>query len=598
MKKRGSTFYDLGRLWRHVEDRRRRQFGLLLALMMVVSVAEIVSIGAVLPFLAVLSDPAKAFGYAPAKSVIEVLGVASPDQLLLPLTLIFGAAAIFAGVMRLLLLWASTRFSYATGADLSLNIYRRTLYQAYAVHIARNSSEVVNGIVGKTNTVTSVLMLVLNLMSASIILVAILITLIAIDPVTALAAFGGFGVLYGVVGCLTHRRLLQDSQRIAKESTQVLKNLQEGLGGIRDVLIYGSQAVYCRAYRSADVPLRRALGNNVFVGASPRYMMEALGMVLIAGLAYTLTRSSDGVANAIPILGALALGAQRLLPMLQQAYGAWAGIQGGRVSLSDTLELLDQPLPEYANHPVAKPLTFNDEIRLKQIAFRYSAEAPYIFQNVNLTIEKGSRVGFVGATGSGKSTLLDILMGLLPPSKGTLAIDDQTIDIDNHRAWQAHIAHVSQEIFLADAPIEENIAFGEPKEQIDRSRVREAARRAQIADFVESLPRQYAELVGERGVRLSGGQRQRIGIARALYRHADVIVFDEATSALDSDTEQAVMRAVEQLGGNLTILIIAHRVTTLRNCSDIYRFDDRGNLARISYADLLPQAHEALVAAR
>jgi ATP-binding cassette subfamily B protein len=564
--------------------------------MMVVSFAEILSIGAVLPFLAVLSDPAKAFGYPAAKPIIEMLGLTSPYQLLLPLTILFGTAAIFAGAMRLLLLWTSTRVSYAAGADLSLSIYRRTLYQPYSAHIARNSSEVIAGIVGKTNAVTSIMVLTLNLISASIILVAILVALISLDPGIALAAFAGFGLMYAVVGRVVHAKLLQDSQRIAAESTQVVKTLQEGLGGIRDVLIYGSQGAYCQTYRSADLRLRRALGDNVFVGASPRYLMEALGMVLIAGLAYALSRGAEGVANAIPVLGALALGAQRLLPMLQQAYGAWSGIQGSRASLVDILKLLDQPLPDYANQPRAKPLPFRSHIELHRLAFRYSADAPYVFRDVNVKIAKGSRVGFVGATGSGKSTLLDIVMSLLHPSDGTLAVDGQMIDSGNQRGWQAHIAHVAQDIFLADATIEENIAFGEPQDQVDRERVRFAAQRAQIADFIESLPKQYGEMVGERGVRLSGGQRQRVGIARALYRNADVIVFDEATSALDDDTERAVMHAINALSPDLTILIIAHRVTTLKDCSDIYRFDDRGGLVRVAYSDLAPHSRDAVAA--
>jgi len=564
--------------------------------MLVVSFAEIVSIGSVLPFLAVLSDPVKVFGHPTAKPIVEMLRLTSAEQLLLPLTILFGAAAIFAGAMRLLLLWASTRVSYATGADLSLSIYRRTLYQPYSAHIARNSSEVINGIVGKTNNVTSIIILTLNLISASIILVAILVALTSLDPGIALAAFAGFGLLYAVIGRVVNAKLLQDSQRIAAESTQVVKTLQEGLGGIRDVLIYGSQAVYCQTYRVADLRLRRALGDNVFVGASPRYVMEALGMVLIAGLAYALSLGPEGVANAIPVLGAMALGAQRLLPMLQQAYGAWSGIQGNRASLVDILKLLDQPLPDHATQPRPRPLPFRSYIELQRLGFRYRADAPYVLRDVNVKIAKGSRVGFVGTTGSGKSTLLNIVMSLLHPSEGTLAVDGQAIDSASQRAWQAHIAHVAQDIFLADATIEANIAFGEPKGQVDGERVRSAAQRAQIADFIESLPKQYGERVGERGVKLSGGQRQRIGIARALYRNADVIVFDEATSALDDDTERAVMHAIGGLGPDLTILIIAHRVTTLKDCSEIYRFDDRGGVESISYGDLAPHLREAVAA--
>ncbi|PJC02866.1 MAG: ABC transporter ATP-binding protein, partial [Gallionellales bacterium CG_4_9_14_0_8_um_filter_59_50] len=393
---------------------------------------------------------------------------------------------------------------------------------------------------------------------------------------------------------LTRKKLLTDSQCMARESVQVIKSLQEGLGGIRDVLIDGSQATYCQVYRNADLRLRRAQGNSAFISASPRYGMEALGMLLIAALAYSLAQQADGIAKAIPILGALALGAQRLLPVLQQAYGSWAGIQSGQAALQDTLNLLDQPLPSYADQPAAEPLSFKHTISLKQLAFRYSPQTPYVLEQINLTIAKGSRVGFIGTTGSGKSTLLDIVMGLLQPTDGTLEIDGQAVTTSNNRAWQAHIAHVPQAIFLADSAIEENIAFGVPPNQIDHERVRQAAQQAQIADIIETWPKQYQTFVGERGIRLSGGQRQRIGIARALYKQADVIIFDEATSALDNETEQAVMQAIEGLNEDLTILIIAHRLTTLKNCTQIVELSECGIKRTGSYQDIVNQSTVAL----
>jgi ATP-binding cassette subfamily B protein len=314
--------------------------------------------------------------------------------------------------------------------------------------------------------------------------------------------------------------------------------------------------------------------------------MEALGMLLIAALAYFLAQQVDGVAKAIPILGALALGAQRLLPVLQQAYGAWAQINSGQASLKDTIELLDQPLPDCANQSITQ-LPFNQNIILRQLSFRYSEQAPYVLNQLNLTITKGSRVGFIGTTGSGKSTLLDIVMGLLHPTNGLLEIDGQPINSSNQRAWQSHIAHVPQVIFLADTTIEENIAFGIPRDQIDFSRVKKAAQQAQISQSIESWPKQYLTFVGERGIRLSGGQRQRIGIARALYKQADVIIFDEATSALDGETEQAVMQAIESLSKELTLLIIAHRLSTLKSCTQIVELSD-GNIKRTcEYQDIV-----------
>ena len=581
----------LSRLWHHISRRRRGQFGLLLVMMIFTSFAEIISIGAVLPFLGVLTMPGRVFEHPVAQPFIQALGLNSSEQLLFPLTIAFGLAVLMAGAMRLLLLWASTRLSFATGADLSISIYRRTLYQPYAVHVARNSSEVVNGISGKANGVIySIIVPVLTLISSGVMLIAILIALLSVDPVIALAAFGGFGLIYALIIRFTRNRMLIDSQRIALESTHVIKSLQEGLGGIRDVLIDGSQAVYCQIYRNADHPLRRAQGNSLFISQFPRYGMEALGMLLIAALAYALAQQSGGIAKAIPVLGALALGAQRLLPVLQQAYGAWSGIRSGQASLQDTLELLDQPLPDYADQPAAQPLPYRQQISLKQLSFRYSLQTPWILQNLTLNIDKGSRIGFIGTTGSGKSTLLDIIMGLLQPTEGTIEIDGQSITTSNQRVWQTHIAHVPQAIFLADSTIEENIAFGVPYNLIDHKRVRQAAQQAQIADIIETWPKQYKTFVGERGIRLSGGQRQRIGIARALYKQADVIIFDEATSALDNETEQAVMQAIEGLSEDLTVLIIAHRLSTLRNCNQIVELSDGGIKRTGTYQEIVTLA--------
>jgi len=561
--------------------------------MILASFAEIVSIGAVLPFLGVLTAPERVFGHRLAQPFIHALSLTEPKQMLLPLTITFAIGALFSGTIRLILVWAQTRLGHAIGADFSISIYRRTLYQPYAVHVARNSSEVIAAISNEANRVVGETLLpVLTILSSSLMLLAILVALVAIEPVIASAAIAGFGAIYAMVILVTKRSLARYSQRISLEKNQVIKALQEGLGGIRDVLIDGTQATYCNVYRSADLPLRRAAANIQIIAISPRFGIEALGMVLIAALAFSLAGRSEGIANAIPVLGVLALGAQRLLPVLQHAYSSWATVRGGQVSLSDTLDLLDQPLPTHADAPLTTPSPFRHSITLNRLAFRYTPQAPWVLQELDLIIPKGSRVGFMGTTGSGKSTLLDVIMGLLHPTAGSLAIDGMTITPQNHRAWQTHIAHVPQAIFLADTTIAENIAFGVPLDQIDHTRVRQSAKKAQIAQTIESWDEQYNTYVGERGVRLSGGQRQRIGIARALYKQADVIVFDEATSALDNDTECAVMQAIESLSEELTVLIVAHRLTTLKNCTHIVELGD-GRIRRIgSYQDIIEQKTE------
>lgn len=564
----------LFRLWHHLSPRRQFQFWLLLGLMLVSAFIEMISLGAVLPFLGILIVPEKVFTYPIVQDLAPTFGITSADQLVLPLTVLFGVAALVAGIFRMLLLWVSTRMAFAVGADLSIEVYRRTLYQPYRVHVARNSSEVISSITYKVNGVVfEVLLTLLLMISSFIVSVAIMGALFVIDTKVASASIIIFGTSYGLITWFTRQRVNLNSQRIAREQTQVVKALQEGLGGIRDVLLEGAQSIYCDVYRKADHSLRWAQGNNIFVSQSPRYALESLGMILIAVLAYFLSLKSGGLAEAMPVLGALAIGAQRVLPALQQGYGSWTRIAGSYASIVDTLKLLDQPLSEESLKSDIVPLNFKDSIQFKGVSFQYSQEGPWVLEGLDLRIPKGARVGFVGRTGSGKSTALDILMGLLNPTEGEVLIDDKPIEGHQIKAWQRTIAHVPQSIYLSDNSLAENIAFGIPPEDIDMGRVQLAAQKAQIADFIESRAEGYKALVGERGIRLSGGQRQRIGIARALYKKASVLVFDEATSALDNTTENAVMKSIEELQRNLTVLIIAHRISTVRNCDMIVEFE-------------------------
>ena len=576
----------LKRLWNHFSYRRKGQFGLLLGLMVLASFAEILSIGSVLPFLAVLTDPQRIFDFHLTQPLIKALGISTASQLLLPLTATFCITAILAAAIRLLLLRSSLFLAAATGSDIGYDMYRRTLFQPYSVHVSRNTSEIIDGISIKSTAIANgVVMPLLYIFSSAIMTGLIVGILLILAPETTLIAFGIFGLIYLAVIKLTRKQLLIDSKNIASESTQVIKSLQEGLGGIRDVLIDGTQNTFCRIYQKSDFVLRRSYASSSFISVSPRFAVEALGMLMIATLAYLLAKQPNGVAQAVPILGALALAAQRLLPLMQQAYSSWSNLRQNQYSLKDTLEFLDQPLPSELDD-TSTPIAFAKEIVLDNISFSYSADAQPILRDLSLTIPKGSRIGFIGETGSGKSTLLDIIMGLLQPINGSLKIDGVVVDTNNLRAWQKHVAHVPQSIFLADGTIAENIAFGLPLDRIDEVLVRQAAEQAQIHDIIEKLPNGYQTMVGERGVRLSGGQRQRLGIARAIYKQADVIIFDEATSALDNDTEKAVMEAIDQLSNGLTILIIAHRLTTLKNCSQIIELD-KGLIKQVGKYDLL-----------
>lgn len=578
---------DLHRLWAAIPPKRRAQLLALLAFTMVASLAEVFSIGAVLPFLGVLTAPEKVFAHEYAQPLIVYLGITEPRGLLLPATVLFCVAALAAAAIRITSIWLRTRMTFATGADLSMEVYRRTLYQTYAVHMARNSSEVIDGISGKVSTVIfSVLGPLLMIVSNILMLTAILVALVLYKPVVALVTFSGFGLIYLAIYLVSRAHLQANSQRVASSSTQRIKSLQEGLGGIRDVLLDNTQAVYCAEYQKADRLMRRAQASNAVTGETPRFAIEALGMCFIAGLAFSLAQQPEGFAAALPVVGALAIAAQRMLPLLQQIYHAFTSLSGSEQSLIDTLALLEQPMPGTAPAAPGQSMPFAHAIECRALGFRYRADRPWALKGLNLRIAKGSRIGFIGITGSGKSTLVDILMGLLQPTEGHLLVDGQPVTAANAGLWQRRIAHVPQTIYLSDASIAENIAFGVPRQQIDMKRVRQAAAQAQIAQSINGWQHGYDTFVGERGVRLSGGQRQRIGIARALYKQADVLVFDEATSALDNATEHAVMEAIEALGRDLTILIVAHRITTLQRCDEIVELA-AGQLLRMrDYADI------------
>jgi len=570
---------NLVKLWKQIEKRRKKQSIFVLILMFVASIFEVISIAAIIPFLGALTAPEQLYQHHLMSPLVEYFKLSAASQLILPLTFIFILAVIMAGIIRLTLLFVMTRFSFATGADISINIYNRTLYQDYLTHIERNSSEVIDGIISKTNIVIGgIVGPILVLISSSIMLIAIMSTLFLVDSKVAIISSVGFGLMYLIVILFTRSRLKENSRRIAKESTSMIKSLQEGLGGIRDVLISGSQNFYSELYVKSNFPHRIASGNNQFIEGCPRFIVEAVGMSLIAILAYSLTQRDSGILNALPVLGALALGAQRLLPAIQSAYGAYTQIKGSSSSFEDVIKLLDQPLPSFAGHPPEKPMLFEKQIELQNLSFYYLKDLPWVFKNVSLKITKGSRVGFIGQTGCGKSTLLDIIMGLIESSEGKIMIDNRAIDDSNRRSWQSNIAHVPQHVYLSDSSVLDNIAFGISKNEINHEQVKLAAKQAQISEMIENWKDGYNTFVGEQGVKLSGGQRQRIGIARALYRNASVLIFDEATSALDSTTEEAVMESIDSLDKDLTILIIAHRLTTLKKCDYIVEVQGQSSL--------------------
>jgi len=544
-------------------------------LMVINSFTEVISIGAVIPFLGVLTAPEQVFLHPLSQPFIEYFRFTSPVQLIFPISILFGVLAVIAGLVRLLLAWYSIRLAFLTGSDLSIKIYYRTLFQPYSIHIERNSSEIINAIATKSHAVVyRTLIPVLTIISSLLILTTILTALFSVAYEMALIALIGFGSIYGIIMFFTRTTLLENSRRVSEGSTEVIKVLQEGLGGIRDIIIDNSQNYHCKNYKLIERQLREAQSGIEFISSSPRYLMESLGMLLIAIIAYIQIREEVEIAHVIPLLGVLALSAQRLLPVLQQLYSSVSNIQGSRASLKETIEYLDQPLSKNQNDAPDNSLPFNKQIEIDNLSFKYRGTTHLILNGITLKINKGDRVGFIGETGSGKSTLLDIVMGLLEPTNGSVKVDGNILTADRILSWQKHIAHVPQTVFLSDATIMENIAFGVNKKDIDYERVKKVAKQAKLHDFINKLPKQYQTSVGERGVKISGGQRQRIGIARALYKKADILIFDEATSALDDETEKEVMKSIYRIDKDITVLIIAHRLSTLSSCSKIVKLSN------------------------
>ena len=568
--------------WGCLSRRRHYQFFLLMFLMLCVAFSELLNVGAIIPFLTAITYPDRLLESKYLSKLFDYAGVVNKDQLRIFTAVSFAAITAITNLLRLLFLWSSTRYSYLVGGDFSYAAFRNILYQPYKFHLNHSSSYVLDGL-SKAGIAGNIIGLVANFISAIVMLVAILLALMLINPIVAICAFGGFGAIYAMVVILSKRKLKDNGIRAARSSVEIVKNVQEGLGGIRDILIDGTQEVFAESFKRGNIATRRAQGSVAIISGSPRFIVETFGIFLITAIAYFLSKNED----SIPVLGALALGAQRLIPVLQQAYGSWSGLHGSMPSLEVALTILKLPGPLDRSVKI-DPINFSKNITLQGVGFKYENSSSKALSQINLSILKGSKIGFIGKTGSGKSTLLDIVMGLLPPSYGSLLVDEDVINSKNNQSWQKKIAHVPQSIFLTDSSIEENIAFGVKKAEIDFERVKLAAHKAQIAEMIGEWPDGYQTLIGERGIRLSGGQRQRIGLARALYKQAELIILDEATSALDSETESLVMDAIDGLDDDnenpLTVLIIAHRLTTLKNCELIYELE-RGEICKYGTYD-------------
>lgn len=564
---------DLHRLYRLLPSHRRQQLLWLFILMLLTATSEVISLGAVLPFLGALSNANGVLQNPTFQPLWQKLEVSTTFHLVLWLAGTFGMAVILANILRIITLRSQLRFAAAIASELSCEVYRRVLYQPYSFHVRHSSNELIAGITGDIGAVSGgILPQTLLLAVNTMIVIALVLSVVIISPGIAIGTAVTLGVSYWILLEVSKHTLVNNSHIISTNNRLLIKYLQEGLGGIRDVILERNQGIFVNSYGQVDRPLRLASANNVLISSVPRYVIEPIAMVAICTIAVVMAYQQEQLARVVPILGALALAANRLLPALQGCFSSIAFLRGNQVSLQKVLEKLAMPVDMLPTpQGMGKPL--NQGLQLRNVWFRYSPSTPWVLRDLCLEIKANTTVGFVGTTGSGKSTTADLILGLLQPEKGEILVDGEPLEGERLANWQRTIAHVPQSIFLSDATIAENIAFGVPLGEIDMERVQEAARLAQIADFIEGREGGYEEIVGERGIRLSGGQRQRIGIARALYKRASVIVLDEATSALDNTTEKEVMAAIEGLSHRLTVILIAHRLSTLEKCDRIFQLD-------------------------
>lgn len=573
---------DIRAIFGCLSSARRRELIFLTLLMPATALAETLTVAAVVPFIAQLSGQST----EPPLSIFVDLPIAlGIDRPLMAAVLLFASVVILTAVLRLALSWLSRHFAFALGHEVSVEVQRRLLGQPYSFHLRQHSS-------GHLAALDKVDMLVFDLViqgvqaiSALLIGGFILALLAAIDPLgTALAvvAIGGF---YAVGLAATRNRLHQHGTIIATAFEQRARFVQESFGGIRDIILDHSQEAALDRFRAIDAAFAQARTRTAFLAAAPRFLTEAAGMLIIAVLAIMIAGKSGGITAALPYLGALALGAMRLLPLMGQLYGAWASVAVAEPTLAELAALLRLPLADESKVP--ERIEFHRSIDFDAVSFSYPDRAHFAIESVTLTIPKGARVAITGRTGSGKSTVADMLMGLIEPTKGSILVDGAPLSRDWLAGWRRSIAHVPQEIFLADDSIAANIALSYHGGETHGGRIKTAAKQAQLHKFIETLPEGYDTRIGERGVRLSGGQKQRLALARALYKQATVLVLDEPTSALDDQTEAAIVEAIDELqSSGVTIIIIAHRLSTIARCDPVFVLEDGRLAGPGNHADL------------
>lgn len=569
--------------------RERRHAVLLLGLIIVMAFLDVVGVASIMPFMAVLSSPELVQSNRYLAAAYSFFGFEDRESFMF-----FLGAAVFVTLVvsigfKAFTMWAMLRFSRFREYSLSRRFVELYLHQPYEWFLNRHSSDLGKTVLAEVGQVVGgALMPMLDLIAQGCVVTALLLLLLATNPMLACYAGLGLGLGYGAIYALMRRRLAVFGEQRRESNKLRFEALAEAFGGIKEVKVLGLEARYVERFERPAFNFAVAQGEAQTAAQLPRFGMEILAFGGILGVILFLMRTGGSLQSALPVLSLFALAGYRLMPALQNLYANFSALR----FIGPTLDHLHKEFVTLSMPPARQaqlePMRLNWEVALEGVAYKYPSAAYPSLQDVTIRIAVRSTVGLVGATGSGKTTTVDIILGLLEQQSGRLMVDGVAISADNRFAWQSSIGYVPQQIFLADDTVAANIAFGLPKDEIDLAAVESAARIANLHGFViEGLPSGYDTYVGERGVRLSGGQRQRIGIARALYRKPQFLILDEATSALDNLTEQAVMEAVHNLGHEITIILIAHRLSTVRECDQIFLLEKGRVVATGTYDELV-----------
>jgi len=552
---------------------RQRWHGVLLLIAMVFSaLLEAASVGLVVPVVTLMMQGDVDQRYP---LIYELLGggtVRSADLVLsgiVLLVVVFLIKALFLGALA----YRQASFAFGLQASVSERLFRGYLLQPYLFHLQRNSAQLIRNAINETNQFTfGAILPGMVLLTETLVLVGLVVLLIGFEPVGALSVM----LLGGGVGAAFYR-LTKNRIRSWGEDRQVheglrIQYLQEGLGGAKEVKLLGRESYFLERYALHNAASARTGELQTTLQSIPRLMLEFLAVFSLAAVVLVAQASGRTSAELVPVFGLFSVAAFRLIPLVNRIL---VSVQSLRFSLP-VLDILTRELDTCGapvNQAEEKKLSFQDRLLIQDIFFSYPKATQPTLRGVDVTILKGQTVGVVGESGAGKSTLVNLILGLLAPSSGQFTVDGQAVQA-HLRGWQKNIGYVPQHIYLTDDSLRRNIAFGENDDDINEAALIRAVQAARLNEFVGSLPEGLNSQVGEGGIRLSGGQRQRVGIARALYSAPQVLVLDEATSALDHDTEQGVMEAVSALHGAITILIVAHRLSTVAGCDVVYRLRD------------------------